>query len=172
MVISSSYLRKQTAVLISFLSVPWLLPSRHSILSISGHCSGQTTWTEQLRNFTVDTGPSRLHMSSHNLHLPCPSEATGASMLQNLSVCPWTNDVDFDFDRFPPAMTFARCSCGTCSDSSRHGATRSRRRCVPLYHTFHVMRRVCEAGNFRYMMSFDRLPIACVCIHTGRQNDA
>ncbi|GFS15621.1 hypothetical protein ElyMa_001453500 [Elysia marginata] len=99
---------ERTTLLLSLLSVTVLLPpATHGSHPIPGHCNGQrTSWSDQLSNFTIDTGPSRLHRVSHDLHLPCPSQPTmlpGTSamigLLQNASVCPWTNTVHFDFDR-------------------------------------------------------------------------
>lgn len=122
-----------------------------------------SSWAQQLGNLSYSptypsTDTSRFR---HNLQAVCPAMPeyrTTRPGLHRVSLCPWTYITDFDYDRFPHQMVYAQCSCGRCA--SPNGVQHL---CRPLYQSFHVIRRVCEEGAFRYRFAYESLPIACIC---------
>ncbi|CAG5128619.1 unnamed protein product, partial [Candidula unifasciata] len=105
---------------------------------------------EQLSNLSANVIPrpddSRF---GHNFTTNCASlNNRFFSGLHNKSLCPWTYHNDYNFNRFPHQMIFARCLCGKCSlnNGIQH-------ECRPLYQAIHVIRR----------SAYEMLPKACVC---------
>ncbi|XP_005097238.1 interleukin-17B [Aplysia californica] len=120
----------------------------------------------QLNNisFRPSSGEPNTIRFQHDLNSDCPSRwgAISNDGLHNISLCPWTYHINTDYNRYPNDILYARCSCGWCSSQLSVGP---RSRCYPLYHSYQVIRRECDRGQYRYTYTHESLPIACVCSH-------
>ncbi|XP_059169264.1 uncharacterized protein LOC131951024 [Physella acuta] len=115
-------------------------------------------------NYAVNLTIPEDNYFGHDLTSTCPELSSGRSQ-QGRSLCPWTYQISYDYNRYPIAMHYARCNCGRCPPP---GAIHYYQQhvCKPLYHIYTVVRKRCNANNkIEYYMTSETLPVACICSH-------
>jgi len=97
--------------------------------------------------------------------IQCPksvSELANKANVQDQSLCPWYNVVNYDPDRYPVELVEARCKCSTCIGvDSASGAG-----CQPLYYNVPVLRRsnTCLTnGRYKYDKGWQKILVGCTC---------
>lgn len=103
----------------------------------------------------------------HNLSGICPTFQASEPLvgLENQSLCPWTLEENYQADRFPRLLYYARCICGHCSGPGWGETTMHPYSCIPLYHRVAVIREVCIENQIHFRWDRESVPVGCVCAH-------
>ena len=95
----------------------------------------------------------------------CPKSISQLSTEQNIqdqSLCPWYNVMNYDPDRYPSYLIEARCKCKTCTGIDPGSGAG----CQPVYYNIPVLRRStsCLAnGQYKYDKGWQRITVGCTC---------
>ena len=95
----------------------------------------------------------------------CPksiSQLSSNDNIQDQSLCPWYNVMNYDPDRYPSYLIEARCKCTTCTgiDPSSGAA------CQPVYYNVPVLRRSYSClpnGQYKYDKGWQKITVGCTC---------
>ncbi|XP_025091414.1 uncharacterized protein LOC112562384 [Pomacea canaliculata] len=103
----------------------------------------------------------------HNLSAVCPAfRPTDRTGLESQSLCPWTLEENYEVNRFPRLLMFARCICGHCRGAGWGNGPPTLYSCVPLYHRVAVIRETCgPSGEVHFRWDRESIPVGCVCAH-------
>ena len=84
-------------------------------------------------------------------------ERTSASpvVLPERSVCPWEVDEDYNPDRYPSRLYFARCRCSRCLGNFE---------CKPVHYRIPVLEKKCVDGIRQFFSVYVRVPVGCICV--------
>ena len=95
----------------------------------------------------------------------CPKSISQLSTKQDVqdqSLCPWYNVMNYDPDRYPSALIEARCKCETCTGIDPGSGAG----CQPVYYNVPVLRRSdsCQSnGQYKYTKGWQKIVIGCTC---------
>ncbi|XP_041467491.1 interleukin 17-like protein [Lytechinus variegatus] len=84
------------------------------------------------------------------------------------ALCPYKMVTDIDNQRFPREISYARCACTQCVNSSNTGfLPRGRAKCLPVTRQTEVLiRGDCDEGVYSFKKVLIQVPVACVCTRT------
>ena len=109
----------------------------------------------------------------------CDISTSLSSPLRDRSNCRWYEVKNIDDYRYPRELFEVRCTpCVTATDPSGFGCrdgkneTVSGTSCEPVHYWVRVLRAESadDAGNCVYVTSWQRLAVACTCMHKAETN--
>ncbi|XP_059848406.1 interleukin-17C-like isoform X1 [Hypanus sabinus] len=111
---------------------------------------------EQLERQQVRQGhcPKMGHQSIHN------------PKIRHRSISPWEYRIDYDENRYPSKLAFARCLCDGCIDAESGEETLALNS-VPLKQSMLVLQRqACAGRDDRYSLElkYIQVPVGCTCV--------
>ncbi|XP_053305494.1 interleukin-17C [Spea bombifrons] len=86
------------------------------------------------------------------------------------SLSPWSYHIDYDENRYPQKLAFARCLCTGCIDAHSIKETFSLNS-VAIHQTMMVLRRKpCPNNESSYTFKLDyiKVPVGCTCVRPRR----
>ncbi|KAK2144146.1 hypothetical protein LSH36_781g00000, partial [Paralvinella palmiformis] len=95
----------------------------------------------------------------------CPKSITELSSKQHVqdqSLCPWYNVMNYDPDRYPSNLIEARCKCTTCTGVDPGSGAG----CQPIYYNLPVLRRSNNClpnGQYIYNKGWQKITVGCTC---------
>jgi len=95
----------------------------------------------------------------------CPNSISQLSAKQNVqdrSLCPWYNVMNYDPDRYPSILIEARCKCTTCTGVDPGSGAG----CQPVYYNVPVLRRSDKClpnGQYQYNKGWQKITVGCTC---------
>jgi hypothetical protein len=95
----------------------------------------------------------------------CPKSISQLSMSQHIqdqSLCPWYNVMNYDPDRYPSYLIEARCKCKTCTGIDPGSGAG----CQSVYYNIPVLRRSTNClsnGQYKYNNGWQKITVGCTC---------
>ncbi|XP_078257855.1 interleukin-17C [Rhinoraja longicauda] len=100
---------------------------------------------------------------------PCPKlglPSPGNADLGHRSISPWEYRIEYDADRYPTKLAFARCLCAGCIDVETGEETRALNSVVLEQSQLVLRRRPCpgQDGRYSFQLEYIMVPVGCTCV--------
>lgn len=138
-----------------------------AVISRLAASSGHNTNVEFVKTTTL-YGPENLNFSDENLETDrfteCPTEVREGYIEEDISVCPWYYEEDYDSNRYPSSYRYAVTPCSTCIGNNRNEMLR----CESVNQTITVWDRIRVDGSnpseYRYQPRDLDITVGYTCV--------